>query len=163
VRGHQWRRFKYEAASSNQDQSSIMCVLAPGETIIRMRGQTNLSVFYTSPAITRGLPVCWGIFIQGHDTAGPLLNPNHNADIASQLWMWWEGITLFDSPQVTGSPAQYPAYGPQGDPTRDVRAQRKADPSIGSDVWIRGVSDPNVTVGNYFWSWSWSILVQLAT
>ena len=158
ARAHEWRRIKVENVASAADFSSVICTLAPGETVLRVRGQANLSTFYTSPAITRGLPVAWGIFL---DTAGtgPTLDPLDDTDIGSQRWMWWEGISLADSPQVQGSPAQYLAYGPQGDPVRDIKAERKADATSGSYLWVRGNVDPNLTVGYFGWQWSWSALI----
>lgn len=158
ARLHQWRRIKTENVASAADFSSVICTLAPGETVLRVRGQVNLSVFYTSPDITRGLPVCWGVFLDPAET-GPTLDPVDDTDIQSQRWMWWEGISLADSPTVTGTTPQYLAYGPQGDPVRDIKAERKADPVTGSYLWVRGKVDPNVTVGYFAWQWSWSALI----
>lgn len=162
TRGHEWRRTKVESPSSDGAQFGVICTLAPGETLLRTRGQVNLTLFYTQPDIMAGLPVCWGLVRDFHGLTAPSLNPNHSADINDPNWLWWEGISMRDSPVSVGSPTQYIAYGPQGDPRRDVKAKREAFGVDGSDIWFTGVTDPNVTVGTYAWQWTFSCLVLLA-
>jgi len=157
-RAHEWRRIITESVASASDYSSVICTLAPGETVLRVRGQANLSTFYSSPDITRGLPVAWGIYLDDAGT-GPTLDPVDATDVLSQRWMWWEGISLTDSPQFDLSSPQYLAYGPAGDPVRDIKAERKANASIGSYLWVRGNVDPALSVGYFAWQWSWSALI----
>lgn len=158
TRAHQWRRFVKESTSGLQDDSDVICALTPGETVLRVRGQVNLSVFYSAQDITLGLPIAWGVFI-GTSSSAAALDPLTYADMQSQDWMWWEGISLEDSPQFTATSPQYLAYGPRGGPVRDIKAERKADPDDDSYLWVRGNVNSDLTVGYFAWQWSWSALI----
>ncbi len=154
----QWRRAQAPGVSALHDAQTTLCTLDPGETISRVRLHFEVSSLNANEYVWAGVPVLWGVFLITRP-AGPALDLF--TDATNEGWMWWEGISFRTQPAQGLAGAKYVDQGPDGGGYRDIRAQRKADPTHGSFVVFRITGSPLVPAQTFFTQVTSSCLVTL--
>lgn len=136
--------------------------LAVGQTLTRTRFRFWLGHTATDSLHGVGMMVAVGIIVgpstwTAADVPDPFLDPIDD-------WLWWEAGTFQPELGATtaGSVREHDVY-PGNTLERDVKAQRAADPAVGSSVWIATgtqVDNPDLTV--HYMSYGYSLGVLAA-
>lgn len=134
-----WRRTILELADGAVSNGHIVRLLGlnPGETLARTHLSWLTWIDADFPTWAVGLATPVGLWLApesatGADIPDPWLDSN--AD-----WIWWEAGLNVPRPtkgDVDASPNELDMASPPIGETRDIKAQRKADPTEGSALWF---------------------------
>jgi hypothetical protein len=126
-----WRRTQAVGATPAHSQQVTLCTLAVGETLSRLRFQTDINSLSANLYVWASVPILQGVCVVPNDgSATPDLFTSPN----NTHWIWWEGVALRNQPAQGLGTAKYVDSGPADGGYRDVHAMRKADAVHGSLV-----------------------------
>lgn len=160
-RATEWRRgaVAYVEDTADFERHQLLCSLAEGETLTRVRFRYQLQHVAQFPADALGIPAAVGITLSGAAAVEPPIFPLTTPD---GDWLWWEGSFPLPSNVAyeDGTINELDVW-PSDAHERDGRAQRVADVG-GSKVWWVAEAPADLAVQDTFYaSVSWSVLVLL--